>query len=117
MGHLGDPSRGHTYERPIRLDWLPEHISPNPWEQPLEKDAWSDPRDDNHNFGMGVARAAQQLGLTAKIFAPNNTPQKKIDGLKAFGAEVDTSCENYETLQALQHFTKHYVLCNALLNT
>lgn len=48
------------------------------------------------NFGMGVARAAQQLGLTAKVFAPQNTPQKKIEGLKAFGAEVDTSCENYD---------------------
>ena len=40
------------------------------------------------NHGRGVAYAARSLGLTATIVVPENTPQVKIDGCEALGAEV-----------------------------
>ena len=42
------------------------------------------------NHAQGVARAAQAFGVPAVIVMPADAPQSKIDGTKAFGAEVVT---------------------------
>ncbi len=40
------------------------------------------------NWALGVAMAAQQMGVHATICVPANTPKVKIDRCKSFGAEV-----------------------------
>ncbi len=40
------------------------------------------------NHGLGVAFAAWQAGVTARIFLPTNTPESKIAKIRAWGAGV-----------------------------
>jgi threonine dehydratase len=40
------------------------------------------------NHGAGLAYAAQQLGLKAVIYVPNNAPDVKVQTILSFGAEV-----------------------------
>jgi threonine dehydratase len=40
------------------------------------------------NFGLAVAFAARELGHRAEIFVPDSSPAVKIDGIRAYGAEV-----------------------------
>ena len=40
------------------------------------------------NHGRGIAFAAKQLGIAAKIFMSPHVPRNKVDGIKQLGAEV-----------------------------
>lgn len=40
------------------------------------------------NHGLGLARAAQQLGVPAEIFVPSTTPAKKREAILRYGASV-----------------------------
>ena len=40
------------------------------------------------NHALGVARAAQRLGIAATVVMPSDAPALKIDGTRALGAEV-----------------------------
>lgn len=40
------------------------------------------------NFGLAIAYAAKELGLTATIFVPSTSPPEKIGRISDFGAEV-----------------------------
>jgi len=48
------------------------------------------------NHAQGIAYASYLTKTHAKIFVPRHTPQKKIDGIKRWGAEVITTPENYD---------------------
>lgn len=48
------------------------------------------------NHGMGVAYAAQTLGLTAKIYVPMSAPEVKKSGIRSLGAELDDSQPDYD---------------------
>lgn len=48
------------------------------------------------NHGMGVAFAAKQFGIDAKIFVPETTPAVKRDGITSLGASIDTSQPHYD---------------------
>lgn len=45
--------------------------------------AWS-----TGNHAQGVAAASHRLGISAKIVMPKDAPQAKLDGTKAYGAEI-----------------------------
>jgi threonine dehydratase len=47
------------------------------------------------NFGLAVAHAAHALGVTARIFVPDTSPEEKIGGIGALGAEVEVIPGNY----------------------
>ena len=47
------------------------------------------------NHSQGVAFSARQLGLRAVIVMPQTTPQIKVDAVRAMGAEVVLSGDNY----------------------
>jgi threonine dehydratase len=49
------------------------------------------------NHGMGVAYAAKQLGIHAKIYVPRSAPDVKKNGIRALGAELDDSQPDYDT--------------------
>jgi threonine dehydratase len=57
------------------------------------------------NHGLGVARAARELGIRATIFVPSTAPAVKRDGIVALGATVDSSRPNYDAAMdaALEH--------------
>jgi threonine dehydratase len=57
------------------------------------------------NHGLGVARAARQLGIAATIFVPSTAPAVKRDGIRASGATVDSSQPDYDSAMAaaLEH--------------
>ncbi|MDE0800312.1 MAG: threonine/serine dehydratase [Rhodospirillaceae bacterium] len=58
--------------------------------------AWS-----TGNHAQGVAAASHRLGISAKIVMPKDAPQAKLDGTKAYGAEVilyDRSTDNREEI-------------------
>jgi threonine dehydratase len=40
------------------------------------------------SFGLAVAFASRELGHRAEIFVPDSSPAVKIDGIRAYGAEV-----------------------------
>ena len=40
------------------------------------------------NHAQGVAWAARELGVDAKVVMPHDAPQVKLDATRAFGAEV-----------------------------
>jgi threonine dehydratase len=48
------------------------------------------------NHGLGLAWAAQALGVRARIFVPATAPSVKRDGIVALGAEVDTTQPDYD---------------------
>jgi threonine dehydratase len=48
------------------------------------------------NHGLGVAWAAQALGIRATIFVPSTAPRVKRDGIAALGASVDDSQPDYD---------------------
>jgi threonine dehydratase len=49
------------------------------------------------NHGLGLAWAARELGVRAKIFVPATAPGVKRDGIVALGAEVDWSQPDYDS--------------------
>lgn len=48
------------------------------------------------NHGLGVAEAAQRLGITATIFVPSNAPAVKKQGIAARGARVLDEATDYD---------------------
>lgn len=59
------------------------------------------------NHGMGVAFAANALGVPATIFVPTRAPQVKRDGIAALGATLDTSQPHYDAaMTAAKAFAK-----------
>ncbi len=48
------------------------------------------------NHGLGVAEAAQRLGIAATIFVPRLAPQVKKDGIRARGATVTDEGRDYD---------------------
>lgn len=65
------------------------------------------------NHGQGVAYAANKAGVKATIILPKDAPSVKIDGIKAFGADVIlhgyTSPERFEKLEEVRR-EKGYIL-------
>lgn len=51
------------------------------------------------NHGIGVAMAAQRLGVRVTIFVPRSTPQVKLQKIAALGAHVDASQPNYDAAE------------------
>jgi threonine dehydratase len=53
------------------------------------------------NHGQAVAWAARELGASARIFMPQDSPMAKVDATRSYGAEVElTGAAWEETLQA-----------------
>jgi len=52
------------------------------------------------NHGQAVAFGAKELGFSAKIVVPVNTPKIKIDGIKQYGAELILYGANYPEAEA-----------------
>ena len=52
------------------------------------------------NHGQAVAFGAKELGFSAKIVVPTNTPQVKVDGIKRCGAELLLFGANYPESEA-----------------
>ena len=52
------------------------------------------------NHGLGVARAARELGIPATIFVPSTAPAVKRDGIARLGATVDSSYPDYDAAMA-----------------
>lgn len=48
------------------------------------------------NHGLGLAWAARELGVRARIFVPATAPAVKREGIAALGAEMDTSQPDYD---------------------
>ena len=65
------------------------------------------------NHGQGVAYAAKKLGVRATIILPEDAPSVKIEGIKAFGADVIlcgyTSAERFKKLEEVRQ-EKGYTL-------
>jgi threonine dehydratase len=49
------------------------------------------------NHGLGLAWAARQMGVRARIFVPATAPRVKRDGIVALGADVDESQPDYDS--------------------
>ena len=49
------------------------------------------------NHGLGLAHAAQTLGVRARIFVPRTAPDVKRRGILALGADVDDAYPDYDT--------------------
>lgn len=52
------------------------------------------------NHGQAVAFGAKELGFSAKIVVPTNTPQVKVEGIKRWGAELLLFGANYPESEA-----------------
>jgi threonine dehydratase len=53
------------------------------------------------NFGLAVAHAATALGVNARIFVPDSSPQEKIGRIRDYGADVEIIPGHYaEALEA-----------------
>ncbi len=48
------------------------------------------------NHGLGVAEAAQRLGIAATVFVPSNAPAVKKEGIAARGARVIDEASDYD---------------------
>ncbi|NDJ62617.1 MAG: threonine/serine dehydratase [Chloroflexi bacterium] len=48
------------------------------------------------NHAQGVAYAAQLTGVAARIFMPQTTPQRKIEGVRRYNAHTDLSASIYD---------------------
>ena len=65
------------------------------------------------NHAQGVAWAAQRLGMAATIVMPRDTPQVKLDGTRALGAEIilyDRMTEKREEIAAALAASRDAVL-------
>ncbi len=51
------------------------------------------------NHGIGVAMAAERLGIRATLFVPTSAPQVKREKIAARGAVVDVSQPNYDAAE------------------
>jgi threonine dehydratase len=59
------------------------------------------------NHAQALAYAAQHVGVKARILMPKHTPQRKVNGVKHWGAEAVLVGENYdETEAAALHLSK-----------
>jgi threonine dehydratase len=65
------------------------------------------------NFGQGLAHAARAHGLLLTVFVPTGTNPDKIRRMRAFGATVDCSAENYSAAQ--QAAVRFAADCSAVL--
>lgn len=57
------------------------------------------------NHGLGLAWAARELGVRARIFVPASAPAVKREGIAALGAELDTTQSDYD---AAHHVAEAY---------
>lgn len=51
------------------------------------------------NHGRGIALAAERLGIAATVFVPSSAPEIKKDGIRAHGATVNDSAQNYDAAE------------------
>ena len=51
------------------------------------------------NHGLGVARAAQELGVRATVFVPATAPAVKREGIAALGATVNAEHSDYDAAE------------------
>lgn len=51
------------------------------------------------NHGIGVAMAAQRLGVRATVFVPSSAPAVKRDKIAALGSRVETSQPSYDAAE------------------
>ena len=60
------------------------------------------------NHGLGIARAARELGIPATVFVPSTAPAVKRDGIVALGATVDALQPDYDAAMtaAIAHGTR-----------
>jgi len=59
------------------------------------------------NHAQALAYAAQHIGVKARILMPKHTPQRKVNGVKHWGAEAVLVGENYdETESTARHLSK-----------
>lgn len=60
------------------------------------------------NHGIGVAMAAQRLGVRATVFVPSGAPSVKRDTMAALGVTVDASQPHYDAAEdAARAFAAH----------
>lgn len=61
------------------------------------------------NHGLGVAYAAQRLGMPATLYVPSTAPAVKREGIAALGATLDTSQPDYDAAMeaARAHARQH----------
>lgn len=52
------------------------------------------------NHGMGLAEAARRLGVRAKVFVPEKTPEVKREGIRSRGAELVVCAGGYDATEA-----------------
>ena len=52
------------------------------------------------NHAGAVAYAAHVTGASAQVLMPTNTPQKKIDNVRRYGAEAIVFGDNYDQTEA-----------------
>ncbi len=52
------------------------------------------------NHAQGVAFAASRLGLAARVIVPRHTPQRKVEGVRRYGAEVLLFGATYDEAEA-----------------
>ncbi len=55
------------------------------------------------NHAQGVALSARRLGCRATIVMPRTTPSIKVEAVRAWGAEVDLSGDDYDAASAHAH--------------
>ncbi|MCF6139518.1 threonine ammonia-lyase [Pseudalkalibacillus berkeleyi] len=48
------------------------------------------------NHAQGVALAASERGISAKIFMPNKTPRAKVEATRSYGADIQLIGETYQ---------------------
>ena len=53
------------------------------------------------NHGLGVAFAAKQFGVEARVFIPSNAPRVKREGIRALGATVNAEQPHYDAAMAV----------------
>jgi threonine dehydratase len=53
------------------------------------------------NHGLGVAFAAKQFGVEARVFIPATAPRVKRDGIRALGATVNDEQPHYDAAMAV----------------
>ena len=66
------------------------------------------------NHAQGVALAARELGVHARIFMPRTTPEIKVKAVQALGAEIVQTGDDYDqacaaALQAAQQSGAYFV--------
>ncbi|MDB4917534.1 MAG: putative threonine dehydratase, partial [Gemmatimonadetes bacterium] len=61
------------------------------------------------NHGLGIALAAQMLGVRLRVFVPSTAPAVKRDGIRALGADVDETPPHYDAAHetALAYASAH----------